>query len=209
MNLKQKTLLTEAGKCQCRACVLAKMKRPEKQPRHDLEKLYGDIIPYGYVVSDITGPIDPMAPDGSRYLIAFTDIRTRYTDMYTMVYKSEAGYYLEKFLIQVRSRGYQLKGMILKTDNDSVFAGDETDFVKVCNKEGIKQRFVDTLMHEQAAFAESIWRVRSGIARAILLTSELGKDKWVWAYRHANFLSNRMPHSNNKWQIPYSMVFKT
>ena len=209
LNLKQKHLLTETGKCHCRACVLAKMKRPTKQPRHDLEKLYGELKPYEFTVSDITGPIDPPAPDGSRYLIHFTCIRTRYTDIYTMVYKSEAGYYLQKFLVLVHSRGYKAKGMILKTDNDSVFTGDDTDFVKICKQEGVRQKFVDTLMHEQAAFAESVWRVRSGTARALLLTSGLGKDKWVWAYRHANFISNRMPHSNNKWQIPYTMVFKS
>ena len=208
LNLKQKHLLTEAGKCHCRACVLAKMKRPVKQPKHDLEKLYGELKPYEFTVSDITGPIDPPAPDGSRYLIHFTCIRTRYTDMYTMVYKSEAGYYLQKFLVIVRSRGFELKGMVLKTDNDSVYTGEDTDFAKICKQEGIRQKFVDTLMHEQAAFAEAIWRVRSGTARALLLTSGLGKDKWVWAYRHANFIANRMPHSNNKWQIPFNMVFR-
>ena len=102
LKLNQKSLLGGSGRCKCRTCIISKVKRPVKGRKHDLEKIYGNLDIYEYVVSDITGPIDPMSIDGSRYLIHFTCIRSRYTEIFGMAYKSKAGYYLEKFLLLLR-----------------------------------------------------------------------------------------------------------
>ena len=157
LKLNQRSLLGGSGRCKCRTCIISKMKRPVKGRKHDLEKLYGNLSIYEYVVSDITGPIDPVSINGGRYLIHFTCIRSRYTEIFGMAYKSEAGHYLEKFLAIVKARGHKTEGMVLKTDNDSVYAREDTDFVAICNKEGVRQRFTDRYLHEQSAFAESVY----------------------------------------------------
>ena len=100
--------------------------------------------------------------------------------------------------------GYTTECIMLQSDNaQEYYAGL---FAEVCKNEKVQRRFISPSMHEENAAAEVVWRDLGNGARAIMLACDLPSHYWPLAWRHFNFIKNRMPNSRNDWQIPYTVV---
>ena len=46
------------------------------------------------------------------------------------------------------------------------------------------------------------------IMRCLLYSWGLGSEFWLYVLQHTVYLKNRLPHSSNKWQTPYTVMNK-
>ena len=191
--------------CNCEVCKLSKMRRPGPFSKNDPSRIY-DLLCLEYVVSDITGPIFPTSKDGNRYIIHFTCIRSGYTFMYFMATRDQAAFYFLQFLLEARSYRLNVDVLVVKTDNGGEYISPA--FKKVMDDNKVRHIYMSAWLHEENARAEIIFRNRSNMARAFLLTSGLENEYWPLMYRHANWIANRMPNQNREWEIPYFVLRK-
>ena len=130
-----------------------------------------------------------------QYCIHFTCLKTRWTQVYCMVNKDDA---LEKFceyIAYLSQLGVKPYAIIVRSDNAGEYVGGQ--FLTYCKRVGILQQTTAQYMHEQNGFAYVTFRDLFNCARAMLLTAGLDRQLWPLAVRHATWLRNRMPNSNN------------
>ena len=96
-----------------------------------------------------------------------------------------------------------LKCMPIMTDWGTEFQGS---FQEYCVEKHILMEKSCPYSAWQNGLVERANRTLSGIARAMLLDSQLGPQFWGLALSHAAFMSNRVCHTNTE-ATPYELVF--
>ena len=190
--------------CTCSICLRAKMRRPGPFKVNDNKTKNEPLGIFQFMVSDATGPISPPSTDGMSYAVHFTCVKSRWTFLYFCCTKDQIVFCWVQCLKDIRAMGYETECILLQSDNaQEYYAGL---FAEVCKNEKVQRRFISAYMHEENAAAEVAWRDIGNGARAIMLACSLPMNYWPLAWRHFNFIKNRMPNSRNDWQIPYSIV---
>jgi hypothetical protein len=190
--------------CNCNVCILAKMKRPGPfKPGAMMKRVI--LRPFQYLVSDMTGPIEPESITGFKLILHFTCVLTRWTFIYFIVHKDELLFYWKACLREIKKFGYSTEKLLLRSDNAKEYVHGA--FGEFAADTGVSRELISPYMHEENALAEVVWRDLGNGARALMLMSGLDRRLWPLAYRHFNFIKNRMPNSGNHWKIAYFLVF--
>ena len=92
--------ISDNSKFECKTCVLAK--QPESRNRKPDVRA---TEPFELVHTDLAGPLDPIAKDGFKYAIVFTDDFPGNIFTYFLKEKSDATRATEKFLADIAPYG--------------------------------------------------------------------------------------------------------
>ena len=192
--------------CTCATCKLTKMPRPGGFKRGQPDR-HGDKEVHAYVSSDISGPYSPPSHSGYRYVIVFVCRSSNYSHIYFMTAKSEATAILEEFVLDITELGVKPERMVIKTDAESVYISGL--FNAKCRELSIQSVNSPPYVHEKNANAEKMFRDLADIARALMHSSGFPVQGWPHAFRHANWLRNRLPSEKLGFDTPYFRAFGT
>ena len=101
----------------CSSCILGKQTKTRSRkpdPRSE--------IPIEFVHSDLSGPIDPVAKDGFKYAISFTDDYSSAIFIYFLKQKDDAAKALQKFIADSAPFGKMKR---IRTDNGGEYVSDK------------------------------------------------------------------------------------
>ena len=198
------------SKFDCETCVMAK--QPNTRNRDpDIRATE----PFELIHTDLAGPVDPIAKDGFRYAIVFTDDYSGNMFTYFLKEKSDATRATEKFLADVAPYG-KVKTLSFHED---IFPSGETKRLRSDNGgEFISQEFSDLLIknkikHEKSSpysphqngTAERSWRTLFEMTRSLLLEAGLPKNLWTYAVMTATHIRNRC-YSQRIKNTPYGLI---
>lgn len=139
------------------------------------------------VVSDIWGPYPVASLGGSRYMLSFTDAKSRYSTIYFMKTKAEVTSKLilhNNRLINEFGRGIQ----ILRSDNGAEYKCK--NLIDYTTRVGIIQQFTVPYQPAQNGIAERLNRTIVQIGRALKLASGVPDFLWPEILQHANTIHN-------------------
>ena len=188
----------------CATCKLAKLPRPGAYRRGDPNR-HQDLDVNAYISTDISGPLSPESENGYRYIIVFVDRSSGYSYVYFMKAKSEAVDMLNEFLDDIKQMDKAPAHMTIKSDAEAVYV--KGVFHARCRQLGIATVNSPPHVHEQNGNAEKLFRDLGDMARAMMAASGFPASAWPLAYRHANWLRNRLPAARLDWETPYSRMF--
>lgn len=180
----------------CDACNRTKMNDiPHNYPLVD-----DSTKPFELIFSDVKGMLDK-GFDGSSYWVTFLDGVTKYSEVYTIKYKSEVPYYFKQFKAHVERRGYK----VLRLHSDGGGEYISKQFQEEMKNEGIECTQSTPHSQMQNGMAERLNRTIYDKAWPILLASGLPHNMWPEAVRYANYSRNRNPTSDSKTDLrtPY------
>lgn len=149
------------------------------------------------VHTDLAGPIDPVAKDGFKYALAFTDDYSGSLFVYFLKAKSDTVKATEKFLADTAPYG-TIK--CVRSDNGTEFMAKE--FQSLLSKNCIRHETSVPYSPHQNGTAERNWRTLFEMARCMLLESNLPKMLWTYAVMTAAVIRNRCYNGRIR-QTPY------
>ena len=171
--------------------------------------------PFELVHTDLAGPIDPVAMDGFRYAMIFTDDYSGCLFTYYLKEKSDAPKALEKFLADIVPYGKvktlnffedvfpsgEVKRM--RSDNGGEYISRE--FKHILTKHSIKHELSAPYSPHQNGTVERNWRTLFEMGRALLIESGLPKFLWTYAIMTATYIRNRCYVKRIK-DTPYGLI---
>lgn len=197
-------------KFDCETCVMAK--QPNVRNRDPDVRA---TEPFELVHTDLSGPIDPIAKDGFRYAIVFTDDYSSNMFTYFLREKSDATRATEKFLADITPYG-KVKTLSfhedifpsgeikrVRSDNGGEFTSQE--FGDLLTKNKIKHEKSAPYSPHQNGTAERSWRTLFEMARSLLLEGGLPKNLWTYAVMTATHIRNRC-YSQRLKDTPYGIT---
>ena len=194
----------------CETCILSKQTNTRNK-----EADIRATKPFELIHTDLAGPIDPVAKDGFRYAIIFTDDFSGCTFTYFLKEKSDALKATEKFLADVNPYGkvkaFNFHADVfpagdverIRSDNGGEYISNE--FKSLLTKHGIKHELSSPHSPHQNGTAERNWRTLFDMARALLIESRLPKYLWTYAVMTATYIRNRCYVQRIK-NTPYSLI---
>ena len=209
-NHVQDMKISDSEKFDCEVCTLAK--QPNTRNR---EPDVRATQPFELVHTDLSGPIEPVAKDGFRYTIVFTDDFSGCMFTYSLKQKADACQATEKFLADIAPYG---KVKTLSFDDDIYPVGDVKRVRSDNGGEFTSGEFKNLLLHHsikheksapysphQNGTAERSWRTLFEMARSLLLESGLPKFLWTYAVMAATHIRNRC-YSQRIQSTPYGLI---
>ena len=149
---------------------------------------------------DLSGPIDPVARGGFRYVISFVDDYSGLIVLYLLKCKSDAVKATEKFLADTSPYGSVKR---FRTDNGTEFTSQ--DFRTLLIKNCIKHEFSAPYSPHQNGTVERSWRSIFDMARCLLLEAKLPKSLWTYAVKASAYIRNRC-YNSRTGKTPYEMM---
>lgn len=150
------------------------------------------------VHADLAGPVDPVAKDGFRFTLAFTDNYSSMAFVYFLKAKNDT--VKEIFLADVAPYG---NVKCDRTDNGTEFTGNE--FHSLLNKNSIRHKSSAPYSPHQNGTAVRNWRTLLDMARCMLIESSLPKELGTYAVMAAAVIRNRCFNARTK-QTPFLML---
>ena len=142
--------------------------------------------PFEFVHCDLAGPVTPIAREGFRYAICFTDDYTSLVTVYFLKSKDDTVEATKKFLADIAPFGNVKR---LRSDNGGEFISKEFKQLMLDHK--IKHETSSPRSPHQNGSAERQWRTLFDMARCMLLESGLPQYLWNYAVMHAAYVRNR------------------
>ena len=204
LNLEPRELTHCNPSCSCATCKTTKMPRHGPYRAGDPHR-HEHLDAFAYSSSDISGPFSPPSPSGYRYILVFIDRATIYSFLYFLMQKSDAADALREFLGDIKLLGRRPATMTIKTDAEAVYISGA--FESVCKENAIRLVNSPPYVHEKNSSAEKYFRDIGDIARALMHTAGFPASSWPLAYRHANWLRNRLPSEKLGFDTPYFRAF--
>ena len=84
--------------------------------------------------------------------------------------------------------------------------GASIEFKRMIHRCGYVLHTTGTDSSAQNGLAEKPNQDLARIMRSLFYSSGLSSNFWSYALRHAVYLKNRLPHSANQWQTPYTIM---
>ena len=166
---------------ECETCVIGKMtqiinRKPDLRCSNILDR----------VNIDLAGPVQPVSIDGHKYAMCCVDDYTNLTMCYFLRCKSDAVEAMQNFIADMSPYG-TIKS--IRTDQGGEFISKE--FKKLLRENKIKHEMSSPHSPHQNGTAERAWRTLFGMARCLLLQSNLPKSLWTYATMAAAYIRNR------------------
>lgn len=153
------------------------------------------------VFIDLSGPIKPMALNGSNYFLLAKDEYSTYTYIFGLQSKADVCQVLSKLITLFETEsGKRIRR--IHTDRGSEFLNNRTDFL--LTKENISHENSAGYTPQQNGCIERQMRTITNMARTMLLDSGLPKSLWQEATEVAVHINNRLPNSRID-QTPYEV----
>lgn len=200
----------------CEPCVFGKQTRKSFPTRNE----HRSNRPLELIHTDVCGPIEPVAWEGSKYFLTFIDDYTHFTVVYNLEKKSEV---LDRFKqyaamaetqFQSKISGYSfglnmrehiIKSSIVRVKSDNGGEYTSNAFIEFCEGRGIQLNPTIPYNSELNAVAERMNRTLMEKARTMIIAAKMEKRFWNEAVLTATFLANRSPTS----AFTDDRVFKT
>ena len=157
------------------------------------------------VVSDLCGPMHDESINGKRYMLTFTDLHSKYTEVAFIKGKDEVHGKLVNYIEQLKTQ-LNRKPKIFRSDQGLEYHNSQVR--NYLEKEGIKIQYSVVYSPQQNGVAERKNRTLIEAARSMLIGSGLQKKLWAEAVYTANYIFNRIP-CEGKGESPFEMMFKT
>jgi transposase InsO family protein len=186
---------------QCSACIQGKRHvEPFPQQAEDKAEKTGDII-----VSDVWGPAQIEGPSHEKYFYSFTDVKTRYTEIYLGITKDEVLRHFKSFKQFIETQtGNKVKWF--RSDNGGEYVNKS--FKNFCAKNGIIMETTAPYSPSQNGIAERLNQTLLEHARAMIFVKNLPKILWPEAVTYANYIKNRTPtQALGQETTPYQAFF--
>ena len=212
-NLVQGMKISDSSKFECETCVMAKQPTTRNR-KPDVRATE----PFELVHTDLSGPIDPIAKDGFKYAIVFTDDFSGCMFTYFIREKSDATRATEKFLADISPYGkvktlsfhedISPSGEVgrVRSDNGGEFTSKEFETLLIQNR--IKHEKSAPYSPHQNGTAERSWRTLFEMGRSLILESGLPKNLWTYAVMTATHIRNRC-YSQRIKNTPYGLITGT
>lgn len=151
------------------------------------------------VHTDVCGPIETPAMNGTNYFVTFVDNYSKKAFTYLMKHKNEVKDIFEEFCLEVENETDR-KIKILRFDNGLEYISKELrDRLKAS---GIKHQTTIRYTPEQNRVSERMNRTIVERAKCMLFNAGLPKSYWGEAVLTATYLINRSPTSRIPKEIP-------
>ena len=211
-----KNLPEHGPRCNCEACRIARASR-KSVPKVRHYDMAAD-KPFHTVATDVK-VVNTTSLSGFNYSMHFVDEFSRYSHIYFMRSKDkkESRRVLEEFLSDVRRLGWRV-GRI-RSDLGSEYVNNSTskgklkfesllsEFEKICVREDITFTQAPKDGSKINGIVERFHRTVGEMANAFLYHGRMSPIFWEFAYRHSNWLYNRLVHSALVKHSPYEIVF--
>ena len=194
--------LDSSGLCKCSICLRANMLKPHAPATGTMDADH----PFQLVFADTHGPVNPTSMEGYRHSVCFIDACSRYPKTYYLRSYSDVTDALIQYLAWIKSLGYSVQSMVLRTDNFSSFVGGQ--FRDVLIAEGVEPQTTAPYVHTNNAVVERFWRTILAITRTLLMTAKLDHRYWPLAWDHAIYLYTLRPHRFLSMDSPHERLFK-
>ncbi|CAL0331539.1 unnamed protein product [Lupinus luteus] len=182
----------------CEICHLAKQKRLPYDSSITSSKKCFDLIHI-----DIWGPISTPSTFGHKYFLTIVDDKSRFTWIFFMKQKSETVLLVKKFVAYTETQ-FETKIKGIRTDN-----GQEFMLKDYYLERGIEHQTTCVETPQQNGIVERKHQHILGVARSLVLQSNMPICFWNFAVAYAVHLINRQPslYLNNK--CPYEILFNS
>lgn len=181
----------------CEACIKGKMSRkPFPKEATPTE------APLDCIVSDVCGPIQVQSAGKKRYIVTFTDLYSRYTEVFFIREKSEVPRITINYIERLKTE-FGMKPKVLRTDRGLEYLNGKLQ--GYLEQEGIKTQCTVGYAPEQNGVAERKNRTLVEAARSMISESGLPKSLWAEAVNTANYTFNRIQGKNKK--SPYELFY--
>ncbi|UYV62468.1 hypothetical protein LAZ67_2000715 [Cordylochernes scorpioides] len=136
-------------------------------------------------------------------LIHVDMIFTKYRSVYFLKEKSQVIEKLEQFLLETKTTGHIVKGIL--TDGGKEFVNKETS--KITNKYGINHRITMPYTPQQNGSAERENRTLIEAARSMIYAKNMSLKLWAEAVNTATYVLNRTGPTQIEGKTPYELWF--
>lgn len=182
----------------CEACIQAKQtKEPySTEPTTEYTEI-GQMI-----VSDIWGKSDVPGIDGSEFMVTFTDVYSRRTQVYFLKHRDEACERFKQYRAMLRQQtGKDIK--VLRTDNALEYTRGQ--FKDYLDREGIICQTTGPYGSAENGIAERLNRTLLESGRAMSFRHNLPRFLWPEAVSYAAYIRNRVPTRALNGKTPEEM----
>ncbi|MBW0524975.1 hypothetical protein O181_064690 [Austropuccinia psidii MF-1] len=181
----------------CQSCALAKSQHAAiRSPTRNLIAAPGDVV-----CADLIGLISKSI-ENKKYMLIVQDIFSRLVAAIPLHDKTEAKVQLKTWIVRFNNHTpYKLRQ--LRTDNGSKLKNQFLD--DFCSQQGIIREFSAPYKHHQNGQIERTNQTLSKMARTSLIGANLPPALWTFAFKHAEWIFNRVLHSEEQ-KTPYELM---
>ncbi|XP_049318346.1 uncharacterized protein LOC105224069 isoform X1 [Bactrocera dorsalis] len=167
-------------------CVLCMSNKCSQRPYNKSDSRAEEIL--GLIHTDVCGPMRHESIGGAKYVLTFTDDKTRFVFVYFLRRKDEV---LEKFkdFKQMIECQTEKRIKMLRSDNGTEFVHNA--FNKFLKEHGIVRQLTVPYTPQQNGVAERLNRTLIEMARCMVVSSGVNESLWVEAVNTAVYLRNR------------------
>lgn len=182
----------------CEPCIKGKMSvKPFPKKSTPVEALMD------CVVTDVCGPIPVASIGRSKYFVTFTDMYSKYCEVYFIKTKDEVFSKIKHYVEMVKNQ-LGRKPKVIRSDRGREYYNK--DVLDYLSGEGINFQCTVGYAPQQNGVSERKNRTLMEGARTLLVDARLGKHFWAEAVRHGNYVFNRIiPQGAEK--SPYEMFY--
>ena len=194
----------------CETCTVAKQTNVRNRTP-DVRATY----PFELVHTDLAGPIDPIAKDGFKYTIIFTDDFSGCYFTYFLKNKSDAVKATRKFFADIAPYGkvnllsfyseISPTGEVVRLRSDNGGEYLSADYKDLLLKHSVKHEMSCPHSPHQNGTAERSWRTLFDMTRCLLVESRLPKYLWTYGVMISTHIRNRC-YSKRIHNTPYGLI---
>lgn len=187
----------------CKACALGKSRAKPFPTQRTTKPTYANQI----ISSDLKGPLMVTGKGEYRYYITFNDLYSTWchVDFLQRKSASEVLRAVKKFFALAESETNQ-KTTIFLTDNGSEYVNTEMSNYLLQQK--ITHQRTAPYCPQQNGSAERRNQTLMGMARCVLIESNLHHSYWPFAIKYAAYTLNRLPTRSQEWNTPFEAWHK-
>lgn len=183
----------------CESCIKGKLTRqpfPKRSRSQTIE-------PLELVHTDLCGPIPTQTPGGRRYIMTMIDDYSRFTQIFLLKKKSQAGQVIKDFIAFSQTQFNKLP-KAFRFDRGGEYIGHELQ--EYLKEKGINMQLTAPYTPEQNGLAERKNRTLIEAVRTMLIDAQLPDTYWGEAAVTAAYIQNLLP-TKSKEKTPHELWF--
>lgn len=173
--------ITDRSNFNCKTCAEGKMTQFRNREADEKANARLELVH-----CDLSGCVDPVSIDKSKYCISFVDDYSGAIAVYFLKSKNDATAATAKFLADMAPFGHVKR---LRSDNGTEFTCSDFKSLLISNR--IKHEMSSPYAPHQNGTVERAWRSLFEMARCLLVESKLPRKLWNYAVRASAYIRNR------------------
>nr|GEY65329.1 zinc finger, CCHC-type [Tanacetum cinerariifolium] len=183
----------------CNVCLVG------KQSRAPFPKIAKgrSTLPLDLIYGDLCGPITPPTPSGKRYIFLLVDDYSRYVWAYFLSTKNQAFDIFKEFKKTIENE-LRTTLKMFRTNHGGEF--NSSEFIQYCKENGIARQLTAPYSLQQNRVVERKNRTIMSTTRCMMKATEMPRDFWAEAVRHAIYILNSVPTKALEDITPYEAI---